>query len=224
VVVVLLGTKAQTRIVCKKKRNKKHASHSVLLLFSAIWIRMRFWSQLTGNDALSPNGSNELPQPCFLLTWSPSPNTQILTKLCISIGTSHLLSFRDLCALINERILCRLRDLESELNNLIQDGALILHWCYRCIREDKCLCRLESRRHGGALVGFASPNKAPRPPIWTMHHYKSAGFLANFRMSRPPLLKTFWWRLWSALNACLSCTWVLRNFKQQKNDELCSWQ
>jgi len=59
---------------------------------------------------------------------------------------------------------------------------------------------MQSRRHGGALVGLVPPNKAPCPLNRNMKHYKSVKFLSIFRMSSPhaqtqsPLLKTFWRR------------------------------
>jgi len=69
------------------------------------------------------------------------------------------------------------------------------------------LCQ-QSRRHGGAFVGLASPNKTPRPPNWNLEHYKSVEFLSILNIKPPsinakppphkrkaPLLTTFWRRL-----------------------------
>jgi len=36
---------------------------------------------------------------------------------------------------------------------------------------------MQSRRHGGALMGLPPANKAPRPPIWNPKHYKLVEFL-----------------------------------------------
>ena len=35
---------------------------------------------------------------------------------------------------------------------------------------------IQSRRHGGALVGLDPPNKAPNPPNWNVKHYKYIEF------------------------------------------------
>ena len=79
----------------------------------------------------------------------------------------------------------------------------------------------QSRRHRGALVGLARPNKAPSPPNWNLKHHKSVEFLSIFIVKPPlherkappynrkaPLLMTFWGRFCVRPSTCFVLAYV----------------
>jgi len=64
--------------------------------------------------------------------------------------------------------------------------------------------QVQSRRHGGDLVGLAPQTNLEAPPNWNMKHYKSVEFLLDLNV-KPPLqkcqaprtnLKPPYWRLY----------------------------